>query len=391
MTGVQQREEPVGQSRGESTPPNSALRIVILGLSISSSWGNGHATTYRALVSQLARRGHDVLFLERDTPWYRENRDLARLPWGRLEFYADLVDLRNRFSDAVRDADAVIVGSYVPDGVEAGRWVTEIARGFTVFYDIDTPVTLAKLRRGDREYLSEDLIPRYQLYLSFTGGPTLARLEKEWGSPRARALYCSVDPGIHRPAPQELQWDLSYLGTYSPDRQPALEELMLRTAAAHPRSRFAVAGPQYPPEIEWPSNVQRMSHLPPSEHGAFYNASRFTLNLTRRDMIECGYSPSVRLFEAAACAVPVISDWWAGLDEFLEPDHEIFVARTAEDVGRLLKEVSESRRILVGERARQRILREHTSAVRAATLEQHLFEGLQRLRLHLKELHYEIQ
>src|SRR5215207_1456914 len=167
------------------------LRIVILGLSITSSWGNGHATTYRGLVRELVARGHDVLFLERDVPWYAAERDLPRPPYGRKELYRDLAELRASHEGDVREADLVIVGSYVPDGVAVGEWVTRTARGSTAFYDIDTPVTLAKLARGDTEYLAPHLIPRYHLYLSFTGGPTLARLEQEYGSPLARPLYCA--------------------------------------------------------------------------------------------------------------------------------------------------------------------------------------------------------
>ena len=137
------------------------MRIVFLGLSITSSWGNGHATTYRGLVRALWARGHDVLFLERDVPWYAANRDLPRPPYGRTELYASLEDLKRRFAGDVGDADFVIVGSYVPEGVAVGEWVMATARGATAFYDIDTPVTLAKLEQGDTEYLTPELIPRY--------------------------------------------------------------------------------------------------------------------------------------------------------------------------------------------------------------------------------------
>src|SRR3990170_1331251 len=130
------------------------MRIVIIGLSITSSWGNGHATTYRGLVRELAARGHDVLFLERDVPWYAENRDLPHPPFGQTSLYSSLVELKDRWTRPIREADFVIVGSYVPQGVAVGEWVTSVATGPVAFYDIDTPVTLAKLDRGDTEYLS---------------------------------------------------------------------------------------------------------------------------------------------------------------------------------------------------------------------------------------------
>jgi spore maturation protein CgeB len=352
------------------------LTIVILGLSITSSWGNGHATTYRGLMRELVRRGHEVLFLERDVPWYASNRDLPRPPYGRTELYTDLEDLRSRFTGEVRRADLVVVGSYVPQGVEVGRWVQATARGIPAFYDIDTPVTLAKLARGEAEYVTPELIPGYRLYLSFTGGPTLRRLERELGSPAARALYCSVDPELYQPRQDEPRWDLGYLGTYSEDRQPTLERLMLEAAREWRAGRFVVAGPQYPAEVVWPANVERVVHLPPPEHAAFYNSQRFTLNVTRADMVRAGYSPSVRLFEAAACAIPIISDTWDGLDTLFTPGKEILLARSASDTLDLLRELTEPERKAIGERARARVLAEHTAAHRAKELEAHTLEAL---------------
>jgi spore maturation protein CgeB len=346
-----------------------ALRIVILGLSITSSWGNGHATTYRGLVRELVRRGHDLLFLERDVPWYASHRDLANPPYGRTELYGSLEELRDRFGAAVRDADLVIVGSYVPDGAAVGDWVQSQARGLAAFYDIDTPVTLARLARGEHEYLRPEQIAGYDLYLSFTGGPTLRRLEQEFDSPRAGVLYCSVDPELYFPEPRPFQWDLGYMGTYSDDRQPTVNELLLEPARRLPAARFIVAGPQYPDTDSWPSNVQHQPHLPPAEHRSFYNSQRFTLNVTRADMIAAGWSPSVRLFEAAACGTAIISDRWAGIESLLAPGEEILLAASAREVIDVLRTTTEEQRLQLSARARQRILAEHTAAHRAEQLE----------------------
>jgi spore maturation protein CgeB len=351
------------------------LSIVILGLSITSSWGNGHATTYRALVRALADRGHDVLFLEADRPWYAANRDLPEPPFGRTMLYGSLDELRDRFMEPVRQADLVIVGSYVPDGVEIGRWAIATAQGVTAFYDIDTPVTLAKLQRGDTEYLSPELIRHYDMYLSFTGGPTLRRLESQYGSPMARALYCSVDPERYHPEPAEPRWDLGYLGTYSDDRQPTVNRLLVEPAQAWAAGRFVVAGPQYPDSVVWPANVARIEHLPPSDHGTFYNAQRFTLNVTRADMIAAGWSPSVRLFEAAACGTPIISDWWEGLDSLFDPGTEIVIAPDTATVLETLRTMPDRDRQAMAKRARDRILSSHTAAHRAMELEDYLAEA----------------
>lgn len=357
------------------------LDIVILGLSITSSWGNGHATTYRGLVRELVRRGHRVLFLERDVEWYASNRDLPIPPYGHTELYTNLDELRDRFSRQVRQADLVIVGSYVPEGVAVGEWVQRIAGGATAFYDIDTPVTLAKLDRGDYEYLAPVLIPRYDLYLSFTGGPTLDRLEQAFGAPCARSLYCSVDPELYYPEEAETAYDLGYLGTYSDDRQPPLERLMLEPARRWAEGRFVVAGPQYPSSIRWPENVERINHLPPARHRAFYNAQRYTLNVTRADMVRVGYAPSVRLFEAAACGTPIISDYWDGLDTLFELGEEILISRTPDDTLRYLRDVSEEERRAIGRRARRRVLASHTAAHRAAELERYACDVLKPQRI----------
>jgi spore maturation protein CgeB len=355
---------------------SSGLRIVILGLSITSSWGNGHATTYRALVRELEGRGHDLLFLERDQPWYAQNRDLPRPPYGRTALYGSLDELRDSHASAVREADLVIVGSFVPDGAAAGDWVQREAGGIKAFYDIDTPVTLARLARGEHDYLKPSQIAGYDLYLSFTGGPTLARLERDYRSPRARVLYCSVDPQLYYPQPQPLAWDLGYMGTYSDDRQRSVDELLLQPASQCPDKRFIVAGPQYPANIAWPSNVEYQPHLPPARHRDFYNRQRFTLNITRADMIQAGWSPSVRLFEAAACGTPIISDRWAGLDSLLVPGREILLASRGEDVLAVLRDFGEDERLELAARARARILAEHTAAHRAEQLEGYALELL---------------
>jgi spore maturation protein CgeB len=351
------------------------LEIVIIGLSITSSWGNGHATTYRGLVGELCARGHSVLFLERDAPWYAENRDLPKPPFCRTCLYESVEELKAVYGTDVRSADLCIVGSFTPDGADICEWVTALAKGVSAFYDIDTPVTLAKLERGEWDYLTPRVISRFDLYLSFTGGPTLQRLEQQYASPMARALYCAVDPLLYAPTATLKRWDLGYMGTYSDDRQPSLERLLVEPARRWREGSFVVAGPQYPTSIRWPANISRIQHLAPATHREFYNSQRFTLNITRAEMIAAGYSPSVRLFEAAACATPIISDFWAGLDEFFEIGTEILVAKDSREALRLLTEVPENERIALGGRARKRVLAEHTAGRRAEQLEDYVEEA----------------
>ena len=258
----------------------------------------------------------------------------------------------------------MIVGSYVPDGVAVLDHVLASARGTIAFYDIDTPVTLGKLARGDEEFLERRQIPLLDLYFSFAGGDNLDRLEREFGAKRALPLYCSVQAERYRPTGEEMRWDLGYIGTYSSDRQPGLERLLLEPARRLPDRRFLVAGPQYP-DIAWPENVERIEHLSPAVHASCYSRQRFTLNLTRADMTRAGWSPSVRLFEAGACRTPVISDVWRGIEELFADGEAIFLAQSTDDVVRILTETGEAEREAVAEAAQARVLHGHTGEKRA--------------------------
>ncbi len=348
------------------------MKFVIIGLSITSSWGNGHATTYRALLKELAALGHDILFLEKDVPYYANNRDLPQPEFCTVGLYKTNEELKTDYRKEVAEADVVIVGSFVQQGVEVGKWAIKTAHGITAYYDIDTPVTLAKLERGDYEYLDPEIISKYDIFLSFCGGPVLTQLEEQYGSPMARPLYCSVDTDLYYPEDQKVKWQMGYLGTYSTDRQPTVQELLNKPAARFPDKNFVVAGPQYPAGLEWSQNVERIEHIPPAEHRKFYNSQKFTLNVTRQDMIKAGYSPSVRLFEAAASGVPIISDYWDGIDSIFELKTEILIAKSYTDVVDYFETIGEEERKKLGENARQKVMKYHTAKARAKELENYV-------------------
>ncbi|HET6520442.1 MAG TPA: glycosyltransferase [Geminicoccaceae bacterium] len=358
------------------------MKLVIFGLTISSSWGNGHATLWRGLCAALNARGHRVVFFERDVPYYALNRDLWGLPpgAGELCLYADWgTDALPRARRHLADADAAIVTSYCPDGVAATELVLDSPVPVRGFYDLDTPVTLARLRAGESvDYIGPRGLADFDLVLSYTGGAALAELRARLGARRVAPLYGSVDPSVHRPGQSATQYraDLSYLGTYAPDRQAALDRLFIEPARRLPGRRFLIGGAQYPQAFPWTPNIFFVRHLPPSEHPAFYGSSRLTLNVTRQAMAAMGYCPSGRLFEAAACGAPVLSDWWEGLDAFFQPASEILVARDTADVTDAL-ELSDAELAGVARRARERALDEHTAARRAAELEAAL-EGARR-------------
>jgi len=347
------------------------VNLVIFGLSISSSWGNGHATLWRGLCRALAARAHRVTFFERDVPYYRDTRDLFELEGGELVLYEDWAELEPRAKRALRQADAAIVTSYCPDGPRASDLVLEHTRGVRVFYDLDTPVTLAALESRERPaYLPGYGLGGFDLVLSFTGGRALELLQEKLEARRVAPLYGHADPNRHRSVSPEprFQGALSYLGTYSPDRQAQLEEFFLRPARSAPSERFVLAGSMYPAEQNWPENVVHFSHLPPEAHGSLFCSTRLTLNITRSTMARLGYCPSGRLFEAAACGTVIVSDWFDGLEDFFDPWHEIIVVRTHEDVlaALALDEQELARR---ARRTRERMLRCHTAARRAGELE----------------------
>ncbi len=350
------------------------MKIVILGLSITSSWGNGHATTFRALCRELYRRGHRIFFVEKDVEWYRSNRDLPEPHYVDLHLYTDWAGSGEAVVRRVtQDADAVVIGSYFPDAIAATGLLKQECKAPLLFYDIDTPITLAALRlHGQCEYLRAQDIPLYAAYLSFTGGPVLQEIETRFGSPLAVPFYCSVDPDLYHRTPVRdvFACALSYLGTYAADRQPKLMELLNAPATALPHERFLVAGPTYPADTPWSSNVVTHPHLPPADHPALYSSSRFVLNLTRADMVAAGYSPSVRLFEASACAAPIVSDAWPGIEGFFTPGDEIVIASTAEQIRGVLTGMSEAEARRMGEAAQARTLAAYTSARRAVEFEQ---------------------
>jgi spore maturation protein CgeB len=347
------------------------MKIVIFGLTISSSWGNGHATIWRGLLRELIARGHDIVFFERDVPYYAVHRDLSQLPGGTLILYREWPEILSIGRRHVREADATIVTSYCADGIAAGELARDFA-AFRVFYDLDTPVTLARLRAGESlSYIGDRALVDFDLVLSFTGGGALEAIRDELGAQTVAPLYGSVDPQLHRPtAPVDrFRAALSYLGTFAADRQSTLTECFIEPARALPDERFLIGGAQYPQEFPWAPNIFFVQHLAPSEHGAFFCSSRLTLNVTRASMREFGWCPSGRLFEAAACGTPMITDCWPGLSDFFVPGQEILIADNAADVIRALQKPAEELEA-IATAARQRVLTEHTAAHRARELEQ---------------------
>jgi spore maturation protein CgeB len=348
------------------------LKITIFGLTISSSWGNGHATPYRALLRALHRMGHDVVFYERDVPYYARRRDFSSCDFCRLILYSEWDQVRSRALSDCRDSDVIINSSYCSEGATICDDTLALSGSLHVFYDLDTPITLEKLASQNTQYLRAEQVPEFDLYLSWCGGEILQELETRWHAQSARPLYGCVDPAVHArvDVPDQYRCLMSYMGTYAADRQHKFEQLFLEAVKSRPTDTFVLAGSQYP-QHEWPANLRHFDHVSPQDHPALYSSSRFTLNLTRDGMARGGYCPSGRLFEAAACGTPIITDWFTGLDHFFTPREEILIVNSAEDVLQALdtpdEEVSE-----IAARARERTLAEHTGDRRAQELVSYL-------------------
>jgi spore maturation protein CgeB len=347
------------------------MKLVVFGLTLSSSWGNGHATLWRGLLRALTRTGHRAVFFERDVEYYAQHRDLRELPGVDLILYREWADAHALAAEHAGDADVVIVTSYCPDARDACALLFEGAvRALKVFYDLDTPVTLARLSTGEPvSYLPEEGLSAFDLVLSYTGGTALAELQLRLGARRVAPLYGHADPDVHRPVPPHplYECDLSYLGTYAADRQSALDTFFLHPARRRPRSRFLIGGSGYPQDFPWLDNIWFRRHVSPPEHPAFYCSSRLTLSVTRRDMAAMGFCPSGRLFEAAACGRPILTDSWNGLGHFYTPGQEILVVHDSHDVLNALA-LTPADLARIAYAAHERTLDEHSSAKRATEL-----------------------
>lgn len=358
------------------------MKIVIFGLTISSSWANGHATLWRGLVKALIRRGHDVTFFERDVQYYAAARDLTEIEGGRLVLYGAWEDVAAQAQAALRAADVGLVSSYCPDARAAEQLVVDAPRALKVFYDLDTPVTLASLEEGScPAYIGPRGFADYNLVLSYTGGLALDRLQSRLGARRVAPLYGHVDPDVHRPVPSDPRFAsaLSYLGTYAADRQTALNTLFVEPARRRPDLRFAIGGAQYPQDFPWTDNIFFFRHLAPAEHPIFFSSGRMTLNVTRAAMASMGWCPSGRLFEAAACGTAILSDGWEGLETFFKPGSEILVAAETDDALAAL-DLSDRAVAALGQAARDRVLDQHTSAHRAIDFERAIAEAMTPVR-----------
>ncbi len=347
------------------------MKLVVFGLSLSSSWGNGHATVWRALLSALSQRNHRIVFFEADVPYYAEHRDLPEPPFAKLYLYRSWESVSELALNELADADVAVVSSYCRDAIAASGLIMSSKARTRLFYDLDTPVTLSQFATNcPPAYLPPAGLGDFDLVLSFTGGPAVEHLMNRLGARRVSPLYGSVDSAKYFPVPPVARYccDLGYLGTYARDRQDSLERLFVRTAERFPDRRFLLGGSLYPADFPWQKNISYISHIPPDEHREFYCSSKATLNVTRGAMAQMGYCPSGRLFEAAACGTLILSDDWEGMDQFFARGSEILIVKNDDDVAAALS-LGDGERSRVANAAREHTLEHHTGHNRARDFE----------------------
>ena len=345
------------------------MRIAFYGSSLVSSYWNGAATYYRGLVRALHQRGHEVTFFEPDAFGRQEHRDLADPEWADVVVYEP-----GRWREALArgaGADVVVKASGV--GVcdeELERGALEAGAATTVFWDVDAPATLARLERDEDEPLRE-LVRRYDLVLTYGGGEPVVERYLALGARECVPVYNALDPETHHPVAPEARFgcDLAFLGNRLPDREARVEEFFFRAAELAPGRSFLLGGAGWD-DRPLPANVRSFGHVSTNDHNALNSTPLAVLNVTRADMAANGWSPAMRLFEAAGAGACLITDAWEGIDLFLEPGEEVLVAEDGRAVAELVEGLSPGKAREIGAAARERLLAEHTYAHRAELVEQ---------------------
>jgi spore maturation protein CgeB len=347
------------------------MNIAFFASSLVSAYWNGAATYYRGIVKALHARGHDVTFFEPDAFERQAHRDIDDPAWAEVVVYPPTESSVAEMLGRARAADVIVKASGVGvlDDV-LGAGVLELAGdAIIVFWDVDAPATLARLEGDERDVLRE-LVPRYDLVLTYGGGAPVVQRYRALGARECVPVYNALDPATHFPTPPDprVSADLAFLGNRLPDREARVVEFFLRAAAILPSRRFLLGGAGWD-DLPLPANVRLLGHLSTNDHNAFNCTPLAVLNVLRETMAVNGWSPATRVFEAAGAGACLISDAWPGIEQFLEPGREVLVARTGDEVADLFCGLTEARARTIGTAARARLLAEHTYAHRAEQVE----------------------
>jgi spore maturation protein CgeB len=352
----------------------TSLHFSFFASSLVSSYWNGAATYYRGIVRALAARGHRVTFYEPDAYDRQAHRDIPDPSWAEVVVYPgdDEAAALGCLERAAKHTDVLVKASGI--GVYDAlleQAVPRIARAgtTTVFWDVDAPATLERMRLDSSDAFRVE-VPRYDLVLTYGGGAKVVQGYESFGARACIPVYNALDPETHFPAAREARFEatLGLLANRLPDREARVEEFFLRPASKEPGLRFLLGGNGWD-DKPMPANVRRLGHVPTADHNAFNATPLAVLNVARDSMASCGFSPATRVFEAAGAAACIITDAWEGIDSFLEPGREVLVAESGDHVASIASSLTEERARIIGANARRRVLAEHTYAMRALQVE----------------------
>lgn len=349
------------------------MHLTFFGSSLVSSYWNGAATYYRGLIRALHGLGHTITFCEPDAYDRQKNRDLAEDPhYARVIVYSTEAERDALVERAFAESDWVIKCSGV------GIWDAELeeavaersgGRVMTAFLDVDAPATLGRIAADPADPFRLH-IPRYDHVLTYGGGPPVVAEYERWGARACTPIYNALDPDEHRPVEGvSVEYDILFMGNRLPDREARVEEFFFRAAALCPEHRFLLGGEGWGWKTDMPSNVTCLGHVPTSRHNAVNASARLVLNIHRDSMVQNGWSPATRMFEAAGAASCQVTDAWRGIEDFFTPGEEILVAGSAEDVAQLVRSVDDERARMIGQAGRARALADHTYTQRARQMD----------------------
>jgi spore maturation protein CgeB len=346
------------------------MKIAFFASSLVSSYWNGAATYYRGIVRALAGRGHGVTFYEPDAYGRQLHRDIDDPPWAEVVVWEPTAGRARELVRGTRAADIVVKASGV--GVldaELEHAVAHLDGPARVFWDVDAPATLARVE-GDEGDPFRELIPAYDLVLTYGGGAPVVDRYRGLGARDCIPVYNAVDPETHHsvPADERFAGDLAFLGNRLPDREARVDEFFVRAAELAPERRFVIGGSGWE-DKPLPPNVRMLGHVGTSDHNALNSTPLAVLNVTRDSMVENGWSPATRVFEAAGAGACLITDAWEGIELFLEPGEEVLVAEDGDGVSGHVRGLTRDMARRIGRAARERVLHEHTYAHRAEQVE----------------------
>ena len=345
------------------------MKMAFYGSSLVSAYWNGAATYYRGLLKALASKGYDITFYEPDVYDRQQNRDIDPPDWCRVVVFEGTIEALTYHAAKAVEADIVIKASGV--GFEDDRLILAVMNAarpdaLRIFWDVDAPATLADLQGNPQQPLAR-ILPSLDAVMTYGGGEPVVSAYLRLGAQRCIPIYNALDPETHHPVVPDPRFaaDLGFLGNRLPDREARVEEFFLKPAAALPDLHFLLGGSGWHDKA-LPPNVRYVGHVPTCDHNAFNATPRAILNISRQSMAEYGFSPATRVFEAAGARACLITDYWQGIEQFLQPGHEILVARDGQDVAEILSRLDLQDANAIGSRARNKVLAEHTYDQRAA-------------------------